>query len=65
MTKAKLAQLFALANELYAEEAKGREPLYTPYCWIKNKDTGEFLVFSVGRKQSREIETLLKQHMVE
>ena len=63
MTKTKLEQLFGLARELYAEEAKKREPMLTPYCWAKNSDTGEFLVFSASSRNSREIELLLEQHI--
>jgi len=61
MTNQKLDQLFALARELYAEESQKREPMHTPYCWAKNDDTGELVVFSAFGQDSRRIEDRLKR----
>ena len=56
MKKKDIETMFALARQLYSEEQENTGMLTPiPYCYVKNNNTGELLVFSAFGEESKKL----------
>jgi len=56
MKKKDIETMFALARQLYSDEQENTGMLAPiPYCYVKNNNTGELLVFSAFGGESRKL----------
>ena len=60
MKKVDLEKMFEIGEELYAQEVELSGMSSIPYCWAKNNETGQIVIFAQFDKDAEEIMKRLK-----
>lgn len=59
--KEKLEKIFEYSREVFQYESEKRGQQLMPYCFIKNDETGELIIYSSFGMTSKRIMELLKE----